>query len=96
MMIFIGGLIEWIVDFVTDAWLVRKRRSLNKRADDSWQGAATDVAYLNGLMVVVSAFAVVSFFVLYFSLDLSFGLSMVVSVAPVALYSGYKWFKLLN
>lgn len=96
MMIFIGGLIEWIVDFVTDTWLVRKKRSLNKRVDHTWSGAAKDVAYLDGLIVVLSALAVVSFVVLFFSLELSFGLSFIVSVMPVALYSGYKWFKLLN
>lgn len=96
MMIFIGGLIEWIVDFVTDAWLVRKRRSLNKRTDTSWRGAGADVAFLDGLTVMLSAFAVVSFVVLNFSLELSFGFAFFVSAVPVGLYIAYRWIRLMN
>ncbi|UCJ15531.1 hypothetical protein K5Q02_16955 [Pseudomonas sp. MM211] len=96
MLVFIGGLIEWVVDFVTDVWLVRKKRSLKNRPENTWNKAAEDVALVDGLTTALLAFAVVVFVVIHFVVGLSLGVSLSLSIAPALLYCCYRWIKLMN
>lgn len=90
---FIGDLLEGIVDFVTDIWLLRRQRAANGRPANSWGEDAADTAVFNawviGLSILVLAACVIMLFVLK--------LPLWMSLAPVVaggVYVGYRWIAL--
>jgi hypothetical protein len=97
MFVFLGGLLEGILSFLTDVWLLRKHRSINERPANSWKKDAADVAYLEWwLTLVVSGLAVLGFVFLFYFIGLPFGISFFIAVVPAALYGAYRWIKLLR
>jgi len=95
MRVFIGGLIEGILDFLTDVWLLRKKRSLDGRPENTWKKDAADVAYLEWwLTAVACGAALLGFVVLFYVFGLSFGVSFFVPVVPATLYCVYRWITL--
>ena len=90
---FIGALLEGIVDFVTDIWVLRRQRSANGRAANSWREDAADTAVFNawviGLSILALAAGSIMVFVLKLPLWMSFG-----PVVAVGIYVGYRWIAL--
>lgn len=95
MFIVLGDLLEGILSFFADLWLVRNRRSRNGRPENSWKKDAADLAYVEWwLSAKVFAVAVVVFAVLFYGLGLPFGWSFWLPVAPAAVYCAYRWWRL--
>lgn len=90
---FIGDLLEGIVDFVTDIWVLRRQRAANDRAANSWREDAADTAVFNawviGLSILALAVGSIMVFVLKLPLWMSFG-----PVVAVGVYVGYRWIAL--
>lgn len=90
---FIGDLLEGIVDFVTDIWVLRRKRAANGRAANSWSEDAADTAVFNawviGLSILALAAGSIMVFVLKLPLWMSFG-----PVVAVGVYVGYRWIAL--
>ncbi|MGE8359216.1 hypothetical protein [Pseudomonas sp.] len=95
MLVFLGGLIEGILDFLTDVWLLRKQRSRNGRPENSWQKDATDVAILDWwLALIATGAALLGVVVLFYIVGFSFGISFFIPVTLAALYLAYRWIRL--
>ncbi len=95
MFIFIGEVLEGILSFFADLWLVRKVRAQNQRPENSWQKDAADLAYVEWwLTAVATGVAVLGFVLLFYVFGLSFGVSFFFTAAPAGLYCGYRWWKL--
>jgi hypothetical protein len=90
---FIGALLEGVVDFVTDIWVLRRQRAANGRAANSWSEDAADTAVFNawviGLSILALAAGSIMVFVLKLPLWMSFG-----PVVAVGVYVGYRWIAL--
>lgn len=90
---FIGDLLEGIVDFVTDIWVLRRQRAANGRATNSWGEDAADTAVFNAWVIGLSILALAAGMAMLFVLKLP----LWVSLAPVvagAVYVGYRWIAL--
>ncbi len=89
----IGDLIEGIVDFVTDVWLLRRQRSVRGRQKNAWQDDAADMVVLDAWAtgLGLAAFAVAA--LMFFLLKLPLWLCMAPIVA-VGIYVGYRWIAL--
>lgn len=90
---FIGDLLEGIASFVSDIWLLRRRRAGRSRPKNAVGKDAADVALFDirviGLSILTLAVTALMFFVL--------GLPLWTSLLPVAagaLYVGYRWIAL--
>ncbi|MDH1261340.1 hypothetical protein [Pseudomonas sp. GD03944] len=95
MRLFIGGLIEGILDFLTDLWLLRKQRNRNDRPENSWQKDATDVVILDWwLVLIATGAALLGFVVLFYIVGFSFGISFFIPTTLAALYLAYRWIRL--
>ena len=90
---FIGALLEGIVDFVTDIWVLRRQRAANGRVANSWSEDAADTAVFNawviGLSILALAAGSIMVFVFKLPLWMSFG-----PVIAVGVYVGYRWIAL--
>lgn len=90
---FIGDLLEGIVDFVTDIWVLRRQRAANGRAANSWGEDAADTAVFNAWVIGLSILALAAGMIMLFVLKLA----LWVSLAPVVaggVYVGYRWIAL--
>lgn len=90
---FIGDLLEGIVDFVTDIWVLRRQRAANGRPANSWGEDAADTAVFNAWVIGLSILALAAGSILFFVLKLPLWLSLAPVVAG-AVYVGYRWIAL--
>ncbi|MFL9585242.1 hypothetical protein [Stenotrophomonas sp. AB1(2024)] len=90
---FIGELLEGIVDFVTDIWVLRRQRAANNRAQNAWGQDAADTAVFNAWVISLSVLALAAGSVMFFMLKLPPWLSLVPVVAG-GVYVGYRWIAL--
>ena len=65
---FIGDLLEGIVDFVTDIWVLRRQRAANGRPANSWGEDAADTAVFNAWVIGLSILALAAGSILFFVL----------------------------
>lgn len=94
---FIVELLEGILSFLADVFLLRKHRDINGRPRNRWKKDATDVAHLEWWIApVLTALGVAAFFFMFSFLGLSFTLSFFIAVVPVALYGAYRLLCLMN
>lgn len=87
---FIGDLLEGIVDFVTDIWVLRRQRAANGRSANSWGEDAADTAVFNAWVIGLSILALAAGIIMLFV----FKLPLWMCLAPVvagAVYVGYRW-----
>jgi len=89
----IGDLVEGMVGFVTDIWVLRRQRAARERTQNAWGKDAADVAVFDvwviGLSIVT--LAATALMVVVFKLPLW------ISLAPVvvgAVYVVYRWLAL--
>ncbi len=89
----IGDLVEGMVGFVTDIWVLRRQRAARERTQNAWRKDAADVAVFDvwviGLSIVT--LAATALMVVVFKLPLW------ISLAPVvvgAVYVVYRWLAL--
>lgn len=90
---FIGDLLEGIVDFVTDIWVLRRQRAANGRPANSWGEDAADTAVFNAWVIGLSILALAAGMIMLFVLKLPLWMSL----APVfagGVYVGYRWIAL--
>lgn len=87
---FIGALLEGLVDFVTDIWVLRRQRAANGRAVNSWGEDAADAAVFNAWVIGLSVLALAAGSVMSFMLKLPLWLSLAPVVAG-GVYVGYRW-----
>lgn len=87
---FIGDLLEGMVSFVSDSWLLRRQRAGRNRPRNSVGKDAADIALFDirviGLSILTLTVTALMFFVL--------GLPVWTSLLPVAagsIYVGYRW-----
>lgn len=92
---FIGTVLEAIVDFVTDVWLLRRHRAARKRPENAWEKDAADVAVLNIWMMVAGLVLMVITCIMLFVLKLPVWLSLVPLIAGIV-YFVYRWFALVR
>lgn len=92
----IGDLIDGVVGYFTDLWVLRRQRAHRGRPANAWRTDAGDVAVLDGWTLVVSLLAVIACVVLYAVFALPVWLSVLLPVAPTVLYFVYRWRKLLR
>lgn len=91
----LGGLIEGIVDFVTDIWLLRRQRSGRNRPANSLGRDATDAALFDVWALLLSMLAFVCFAVMFFVVKLPLWISLL-PVAAAVVYLVYRWFALVR
>ena len=91
----LGGLIEGIVDFVTDIWVLRRQRSGRNRPANSLGKDAADTALFDVWALLLSMLAFVCFSVLFFVLKLPLWISLV-PVLGAVVYLVYRWFALVR
>ena len=91
----LGGLIEGIVDFVTDIWVLRRQRSGRSRPANSLGKDAADTALFDVWALLLSMLAFVCFAVLLFVLKLPLWISLLPVVGAVV-YLVYRWFALVR
>lgn len=90
---FIGDLLEGIVDFVTDIWVLRRQRAASGRPANSWGEDAADTAVFNAWVIGLSILALAAGSILFFVLKLPLWLSLAPVVAG-GVYVGYRWIAL--
>lgn len=90
---FIGDLLEGIVDFVTDIWVLRRQRAANGRATNSWGEDAADTAVFNAWVIGLSILALAAGMIMLFVFKLPLWMSLAPVVAGAA-YVGYRWIAL--
>lgn len=91
----LGGLIEGVVDVVTDIWLLRRQRSGKGRSANTVGKDATDIVVFNLWALLLSAIALVCFSAMFFVIELPLWISLV-PVAAVIAYLVYRWFVLVR
>ena len=91
----LGGLIEGIVDFVTDIWVLRRQRSGRNRRENSLGKDAADIALFNVWAMVLSFLAFTCFAVMFFAANLPLWISLLPVVAVIA-YLVYRWLALVR
>jgi hypothetical protein len=89
----IGDLLEGIADFVTDIWVVRRKRAANGRPAASWSRDAADTAVFDAWVIGLSMLALAAGAVMMFMLKLPLWLSLAPLAATVA-YICYRWIAL--
>jgi hypothetical protein len=87
---FIGDLLEGIVDFVTDIWVVRRKRAANGRPANSWGRDAVDTAVFDAWVIALSMLALAVGAAMMFMFKLPLWLSLA-PLAAVIVYIGYRW-----
>ena len=91
----LGGLIEGVVDFVTDIWVLRRQRSGRNRPANSLGRDATDIALFDVWAWLLSILAFSSFAAMFFAFELPLWISLA-PVAAVVVYLAYRWFALVR
>lgn len=91
----LGGLIEGVVDVVTDIWLLRRQRSGRGRPANAVAKDATDVVVFNLWALLFSAIALACFSAMFFVMKLPLWISLA-PVAAVTAYLVYRWFVLVR
>lgn len=89
----IGDLLEGIADFVSDAWVLRRKRAANGRPTNSWGKDAADTAVFNAWVIGLSMLALAVGAVLFFMLKLPLWLCLL-PVAAIVVYVLYRWLAL--
>jgi len=90
---FIGDLLEGMVDFVTDIWVLRRQRAANGRPGNSWGEDAADTAVFNAWVIGLSILALAAGMIMLFVLKLPLWMSLAPVVAG-GVYVGYRWIAL--
>ena len=90
---FIGAVLEGLVDFVSDIWLLRRHRAANGRAANSWGEDAANTAVFNAWVIGLSILSFAATSVMFFVLKLPLWLSLAPVVAG-GVYVGYRWIAL--
>lgn len=91
----LGGLIEGIVDFATDIWVLRRQRSGRSRPANSLGKDVADTALFDVWALLLSMLAFVCFAVLFFVLKLPLWIGLL-PVAAAVVYLVYRWFALVR
>lgn len=91
----LGGLIEGVVDFVTDIWVLRRQRSARNRPASSLGRDAADTALFNAWALLLSVLAFACFVAMFFVAELPLWISLLPVAAAVA-YLVYRWFALVR
>lgn len=92
---FIVGLLEEIVSYVTDVWMLRRHRAVKGRRQNTLEKDATDVAVFDMWAFGVGFVAVACGSAMFFLLKLPLWISVVPVVAGMV-YVGYRWLALLR
>ena len=92
---FIGGLLEEIVSYVTDVWMLRRQRAVRGRPQNALEKDATDVAVFDIWAFGIGAVAVGCGIVMFFLFKLPFWICVVPAAAGMV-YVGYRWFALVR
>lgn len=91
----LGGLIEGVVDVVTDIWLLRRQRSGRGRPANPVAKDATDVVMFNLWALLFSAIVLACFSAMFFVMKLPLWISLAPVAAMIA-YLLYRWFVLVR
>ncbi|MEG1679613.1 MAG: hypothetical protein RR326_05925 [Stenotrophomonas sp.] len=91
----LGGLIEAVVDFVTDIWVLRRQRSGRNLPGKSLGKDAADVALFNVWAMLLSLLAFACFAAMFFAAELPLWISLL-PVAAAITYLVYRWFALVR
>ena len=91
----LGGLIEGVVDFVTDIWVLRRHRSGRDRPANSLERDVTDIALFDVWAWLLSILAFSCFAVMFIAFELPLWISLA-PVAAVVVYLAYRWFALVR
>ncbi|MEG1681647.1 MAG: hypothetical protein RR326_16235, partial [Stenotrophomonas sp.] len=86
----LGGLIEGVVDFVTDIWVLRRQRSGRNRTTNSLGRDAADTALFDVWALLLSLLAFACFAVMFFVAELLLWISLLPVAAAVA-YLVHRW-----
>ncbi|MGH8036907.1 MAG: hypothetical protein ACREPD_04115 [Stenotrophomonas sp.] len=89
----IGDLLEGVVDFVTDIWVVRRKRAANGRPANSWGRDAADTVVFDAWVIGLSMLALTIGALMMFMLKLPLWLSLA-PLAAVIVYTCYRWIAL--
>lgn len=91
----IGDVIEGVVDFFTDVWLLRRHRAVRGRPENALGKDATNMVVFNFWTGLASLAAMALFALMFFLLKLPLVVSLVPVVAGVA-YVVYRWYALVR
>ena len=91
----LGGLIEGVVDFVTDIWVLRRQRSGGNRSTNSLGKDAADIALFDVWALLLSLLAFACFAVMFFVVELPLWISLL-PVAAAVVFLVYRWFALVR
>ncbi|WP_315386045.1 hypothetical protein [uncultured Stenotrophomonas sp.] len=89
----IGDVIEGIVDFVTDVWLLRRQRKVRGRKENAWKDDAADMVVWNAWALGMGIAAVAVAALMFFVLKLPLWLCLAPVIASIA-YAVYRWYSL--
>lgn len=92
---FIGELLEGIVSYVTDVWMLRRHRAVRGRPENALSKDATDVVLFDAWVLWVSILAMAGTLVMLFLLKLPFWICMAPLVAG-GVYVGFRWMALVR
>ncbi|MGY4533313.1 hypothetical protein ACVW0Y_002443 [Pseudomonas sp. TE3786] len=97
MLLFIGELLEGILSFLADVFLLRRWRANKGRPENAWSKDAADVAYLDWwLSAKLFVLALAGFVLLFYLFGFSFAVSFFVPLVAVSLYGVYRWIALIK
>lgn len=91
----LGGLIEGVVDFVTDIWVLRRQRSGRNRSTNSLGKDVADTALFDVWALLLSLLAFACFAVMFLVAELPLWVSLL-PVAAAVVYLIYRWLALVR
>ena len=91
----LGGLIEGVVEFVTDIWVLRRQRSGRNLPTKSLGRDAADVVLFDIWALLLSILGFACFAAMFFAAELPLWISLL-PAAAVVIYLLYRWFALVR